>query len=82
MNDADSKEQVTPVLTGARRQVQAIRARHEDHAGDPGHACDACRLLGLLDRAYGAMDRVQELVSKSQFDPAAMTGALREGRGF
>lgn len=62
-------------------QIARIRARHSDHAGNPSVDCDACRALKLLDQAMEALDRIQEMASKSQLDPASVTAVVKAGKG-
>ena len=62
--------------------ITSIRARHQPHAGNPVIDCDTCRVLALLDQSRGALDRIQELVSKSRWDAATFTAAIRTGKGL
>lgn len=61
--------------------LASIRKGHQDHAGNPAVNCDACRLLELVDRQRTAMERVMEMASKSQLDPAGVNRVLQEVMG-
>lgn len=71
----------TSIHMSTQSLINAIKGRHQPHAANPSIDCDACRLLRILDVQRDAFDRIQELVSKSQWDAAAFTAVIKTGRG-
>ena len=61
--------------------LAGLRKAHQEHSGNPSHACETCRVLEILDRHRTAMERVMEMATKSQLDPAGVNRVLQEGMG-
>jgi hypothetical protein len=55
-----------------------IRADHQPHSMNQAEACDACRLLDMVDKRNDAIGRCLEWISKSQIDPISMSQTLLE----
>lgn len=70
---------IGPQPSGTGRLLQQLHERHDAHAAQPAGQCDACLAIALAERARDSLQRIQEMSSKGQFDPAAIAAAVRDG---
>ena len=61
--------------------LQALKNEHQPHSGRPKGECQACLALELCEQARGALLELQEMSSKSQWDPQKVASSVRGGLG-